>query len=209
MKKTTRENILEQAARAFSLNGYKETNIREILCKAHANVAAINYYFGSKRGLYIEILQNVLKRFSSQFETVFNDYQALKPGMPAPEKSKALLKTFIKYLVGLACSDEADNIIFIREYMDPSEEYKEVFGGFNDFCKNIFETLLADASCNKVSKEQSLLTTMMVYSFILTVYTRKNVICRDLSWHGYDDNAKDEIARTIYRSIAGVIGMSK
>lgn len=208
MKKATRENILEQAARAFSLNGYKETNIRDILRKANANVAAINYYFGSKRGLYIEILQNVLKRFSSQFESVFNDYQALKPKMPAPTESKALLKTFIKYLVSLACSDDVDSIIFIREYMDPSDEYKEVFGGFNDFCKNLFETLLADASGNTVSKEQNLLTTMMAYSFILTVYTRKQVICRDLKWPGYDAKAKDEIAKTIYRSISGVIGIS-
>ncbi len=48
----TKERILESACRLFSENGYQGTTIAGICQAADANIAAVNYYFGSKTCLY-------------------------------------------------------------------------------------------------------------------------------------------------------------
>lgn len=53
----TRERLLEAAGEVFAEVGYVEATIREISKRAGANLAAINYHFGSKERLYAEVLK--------------------------------------------------------------------------------------------------------------------------------------------------------
>jgi AcrR family transcriptional regulator len=48
----TREKILEAACRLFAEKGYRGTTVAEICRVAQANIAAVNYHFGSKENLY-------------------------------------------------------------------------------------------------------------------------------------------------------------
>ena len=57
----TREKLLEAAGPIFASRGYQATTIREICAGAGANVAAINYHFGDKLGLYTEVLQQSVR----------------------------------------------------------------------------------------------------------------------------------------------------
>jgi len=47
-----RQRLMHAALVLFAEKGYAKTSIREIALAAHANVAAISYYFGDKAGLY-------------------------------------------------------------------------------------------------------------------------------------------------------------
>ncbi|MCB1205010.1 MAG: CerR family C-terminal domain-containing protein [Verrucomicrobiae bacterium] len=51
-----KERILAAAAVVFAKGGFAAGNVREISRRARVNVASINYYFGSKEGLYRELL---------------------------------------------------------------------------------------------------------------------------------------------------------
>jgi AcrR family transcriptional regulator len=50
--------LIETAGAAFGERGYEAVGIREICQRAGANVAAINYHFGDKRGLYVACLRH-------------------------------------------------------------------------------------------------------------------------------------------------------
>jgi AcrR family transcriptional regulator len=54
---STREKLLEAAGHVFAERGYYNVTIREICRRAGANVAAVNYTFGDKLGLYTEVLR--------------------------------------------------------------------------------------------------------------------------------------------------------
>lgn len=51
-----KERILAAAGLVFGKAGFAAGNVREISRRARVNVASINYYFGSKEGLYREVL---------------------------------------------------------------------------------------------------------------------------------------------------------
>lgn len=54
----TRDKLLDVAGRIFADRGFRAATIREISVAAGANIAAVNYHFGDKLGLYTEVVQH-------------------------------------------------------------------------------------------------------------------------------------------------------
>jgi AcrR family transcriptional regulator len=55
----TERRLLEAAGEVFADLGYRAATVRQICEKAGANIAAVNYYFGDKEGLYLAVLRSV------------------------------------------------------------------------------------------------------------------------------------------------------
>lgn len=53
--KGVQERLLDAAEKLFCEHGYKGTSIRDIASSADCNIASVNYYFGGKHNLYIEV----------------------------------------------------------------------------------------------------------------------------------------------------------
>ena len=58
----TRERLLAAANEIFAVRGFKDAKVAEICRKARANVAAVNYHFGSKERLYVEAWRHAFQR---------------------------------------------------------------------------------------------------------------------------------------------------
>jgi AcrR family transcriptional regulator len=56
----TREAILEAATRRFATQGYGSAGVREIASDAGVTAALVNRYFGSKEGLFDEVIRRAL-----------------------------------------------------------------------------------------------------------------------------------------------------
>lgn len=61
-KTPTRERLLDAAGALFAARGYRAATVSAICRKARANVAAVNYHFGSKRRLYVEAWRHEFHR---------------------------------------------------------------------------------------------------------------------------------------------------
>ena len=57
----TRQRLLEAAAELFADRGLDGVTVRELCSAAAANVAAINYHFGDKLGLYTELVEQAIQ----------------------------------------------------------------------------------------------------------------------------------------------------
>ena len=57
----TRARLLNAAARLFAEHGFARVTVRDICRKARANVAAVNYHFGGKDGLYQAVMRMAME----------------------------------------------------------------------------------------------------------------------------------------------------
>jgi AcrR family transcriptional regulator len=83
---STRARLLETAGEIFGEKGFERTTGKEICAKAGANVAAINYYFGSMEKLYAAVLETAQERFIT-FDAIS---KAVAPKTAAKDKLHAL-----------------------------------------------------------------------------------------------------------------------
>src|SRR5215510_4746466 len=60
----TRQSLIKAATTLFAEHGYDGASVRAIVARARANQAAINYHFGGKEGLYLEVLKAAFEAFT-------------------------------------------------------------------------------------------------------------------------------------------------
>lgn len=109
----TRERLMAAAARLFADRGFKRVTVREICREARANVAAVNYHFGDKLGLYREVLQSAVATMRSTLDAA---RAAGKQGAPE-DKIRAYVRVYLTRLVGSG-SDAWIHRLMWRELVD-------------------------------------------------------------------------------------------
>jgi len=201
---STKDKIIEAAIHEFAEKGYEQATTRDILERAGANVAAINYYFKGKQGLYVEILLHIVEIVRNQFKDIYPQYLLLKATMPNPQKSREILKICIRKFVELICSDRFSvdlGTIYIHEYTKASPYFETLSKGLNEIYFPIATNLLKDASEGALTEKEANLQTVMLFSQIFSVLTRKEVILKTMEWQDYNENAINEILSIIYRNV--------
>jgi AcrR family transcriptional regulator len=110
----TRDRVLDAAERLFGERGFKHVTVREICRSAGANVAAVNYHFGDKLGLYREVLQGAIDAMRATTELA----RAAGEGRPAEEQLRQFISIFLHRV--LAPGSERIHRLIHREQHDPT-----------------------------------------------------------------------------------------
>jgi TetR/AcrR family transcriptional regulator, regulator of cefoperazone and chloramphenicol sensitivity len=110
----TRQRLIEVAARLFAERGFSKVTVREICTSARANVAAINYHFGGKKGLYDEIVQSAIRTMHGTTEAI----QKAGEGRPAEEQLRIFVQIFLTRVV--QARDGWIHHLMARELNDPT-----------------------------------------------------------------------------------------
>ncbi|MCG6988441.1 MAG: CerR family C-terminal domain-containing protein [Gemmatimonadetes bacterium] len=88
----TRQRLLRAATRLFSERGFGAVTVRELCREARANLAAVNYHFGGKLGLYREVVENALAGVRDDPTIDVPD------GTPAEERLRHYIRTYVPRL---------------------------------------------------------------------------------------------------------------
>ena len=111
----TRGRLLSVAARLFAERGFAKVTVRDICKKARANVAAVNYHFSGKVGLYDEVLQAAVRTMQSTTEAA----REAGAGQPPDRRLRAYVEVFLQRVVG-GGHDSWIHQFMLREMADPT-----------------------------------------------------------------------------------------
>jgi AcrR family transcriptional regulator len=75
----------------FSGRGFHAATVREICRRAGANIAAVNYHFGGKEGLYTKVLQHALQGARDKYPPDLG----LPVNAPAEERLRVFILSFL------------------------------------------------------------------------------------------------------------------
>lgn len=115
-----RERILAAAGREFAERGYEAATVRDICLKANVNIAAVNYYFGDKRRLYIESVKHAHQQRVAQVPL---------PDAPADRPAADRLHDFVATMLErmLGASEQPWQLrLMLREILQPTDACREM-----------------------------------------------------------------------------------
>lgn len=87
----TRQQLIAAAAAVFAEVGFRAATVRAICDRAGANIAAINYHFGDKGKLYLEVLRFTQEEALEKYPTNLG----LKADAPPELRLKAFIRSFL------------------------------------------------------------------------------------------------------------------
>jgi len=111
----TRQRLLNVAAELFAEQGFNHVTVRELCQVAGANVAAVNYHFRDKLGLYKEVVEMAAAAMNRSKEEVI---EATEP-LPPEERLRTYIRLTLHHLLDPHEDSWMEKLI-AREMMDPT-----------------------------------------------------------------------------------------
>lgn len=111
----TRRRLVDAATRLFAERGFKYVTIRAICREARANVAAVNYHFRDKLGLYREVFEVAVTVVTQVTEEAI----AAGDGLGPADRLRAFVRVHCTHMFAAGTSTRLQQLMH-REMQDPS-----------------------------------------------------------------------------------------
>ncbi len=204
-EESTRERLRRAATEIFVEKGYAGATVRDICKRAKANVAAVNYHFGSKEGLY----ENVLTTFKEECERRFPLDLDLPPE-PTPEDR--LLACIRALLLRMAGDDDpvhaAQGKLMSMEIMNPTSVLDRLMTTYMMPCSAFLTGIVRDLLGPEAEADTVRVCVGGVVSQCVFYVQNRTVITRLYPGVSYDHQGLMRIAQDILRfSLHGIMGI--
>jgi AcrR family transcriptional regulator len=112
----TRERLLEAAGQVFAEQGFRRATVRQICTRAGANIAAVNYHFGDKMGLYAAVINHWLGVAREKYPPDLG----LGPDPTPQERLHAYVRSYLFRLLGQGAPAWHGRLM-AQEMIEPTE----------------------------------------------------------------------------------------
>lgn len=120
----TKERLRNSAEVLFAAKGFRGISVREITERAGANLAAVNYHFGSKAGLLIEILEQHIGELNQERMAKLDQLEAEAAQSGKPLQLEQVLEAFLAPAVRRFLEEGGPDYpsLLARLHQDPTPE---------------------------------------------------------------------------------------
>ncbi len=199
----TRERLLDEAEDLFAQRGYHAVSVREITKAAESNLAAVNYHFGNKQNLYLEVFRSRWLPRASRIQQSFR--KSLKDcGNPTPN---LVVQSFARaFLEGPMSTDERTRHLKLisGELAQPTEAFELVV---EQVFRPLFGKLLADLSKvmpDTIDEKRMILNVFSILSMVLYFNFARPLITSFLGGQEGDDLETRLVDHIVQFSLNGV-----
>lgn len=203
----TTERILDTAEILFAQKGYRAVSVREITSAAECNLAAVNYHFGNKENLYLEVFRSRWVPRAMRLRESFRKYLASQDSLSESTVVRALAQAFVD---GPLSDDERlrHSQLMTREMTQPTKAFEHVAEQvIQPFFKEVSDQLDSVLS-NKVGEEQMLLNIFSIFAMVLYFNFARVAVSR-LTGRKYDSAFRALLVEQITQFSLRGLGVGK
>jgi len=110
----TKARLLEAAGEEFAEKGYELARVRAICDRAGVNLAAINYHFGAKEQLYMEVLREAHRCGLEQQE------ELVAAGLSPAQRLRLFIRHFLERVLAMNRPEDWQHRVMLREMLAPT-----------------------------------------------------------------------------------------
>ena len=207
----TRQRIIETALRLFAEHGFRGVSVRDLSAAAQVNVAAVNYHFGSKQGLYRTIFETVLDEdegcFAAQLERVAT---LLGRAGADPSLLRAAVEVLARGLVGRLSAFEHlrwFSVLVARELAFPGELFDLLYQRRAEPVLRLLAQVVGTAWGLAPTCEAVRLTANVLHGQMASLVFARPILGRQLGWDHDTPQRLDQLTSTITDLICRAIGL--
>jgi AcrR family transcriptional regulator len=162
------ERLLDAAESLFAEHGYNGVSLRMITARAGVNIAAANYYFRSKEGLFRAVFARRVGPMSVERQQLLDECIARAGGRAPPVEE--VLEAFIAPAIRITASPQAEAFKKLsgRISTDPSPEVRRtVYELYDDIAVRFVDVLRQ--ACPHLSREDLFWRLSCIYGAMMYV----------------------------------------
>ncbi|MGO8881816.1 MAG: CerR family C-terminal domain-containing protein [Desulfomonilaceae bacterium] len=206
-----RQSLIYAGLDLFGKFSFEGTSTRMLAEQTKVNLAAIQYYFGGKGGLYLAVANHIVEQVNKSLGPKISEIQEiLKQGPPSKQKSLCLLCQLVDLVVtrfvGIPETDKWLGIL-IREQLCPTEAFDILFKGF---LKPFYQTLFGLVTCIQGSESDDPEVKIRAFTImgqILIFRMSLAAIKQSLNLKDYGPKDLDMIRRVILDNVQAIFSV--
>lgn len=169
-RKLSKEAILAEAKKLFSLKGYRGTTLQDLTSSFGVSRPSIYYYYKSK----MEILSELHSRGFNEANNSFDDI--LSTNLPIKEKFKKILEAHTR---NLANDTELHKIFYLDEMEMPAKLRKEIRNrrrGYTDRIIEVYEQGVNEGIFKKIDPKMAVYLLLGACNWVTMWYSPRKKI---------------------------------
>ncbi|MEA1971141.1 MAG: TetR/AcrR family transcriptional regulator [Thermodesulfobacteriota bacterium] len=193
--KTTRDRLLEVAETLFAQKGYDAVSVRKITTAAGCNLAAVNYHFGNKKTLYLNVFRERWMSRAQRIRACFEENLASCDDTSPASVIQSFAEAFIK---GPLTDEErlCHFQLMIREMTKPTEAFEIVTEGTIKPSFEGLEQLFQPYLHESIDEKLTRLNILSIFSMVLYFNFARLPVSKIIG-HAYDQPFKDRLVQHI------------
>ncbi|KFB10893.1 TetR/AcrR family transcriptional regulator [Nitratireductor basaltis] len=139
-----RDRILDAAERTFAEHGIEQASLRQITTAADVNIAAVNYYYGSKEQLVFAVLDRMAERINSRRHMLLDEAEARMQAGGKAITLEEVIDIFIEPYASPGTREYGHLLLklILNSRTTPNEVTNQLLSKhFNPFAERIIRTL--------------------------------------------------------------------
>lgn len=193
---TTRDRLLKVAEKLFAQKGYDAVSVREITTTANCNLAAVNYHFGTKQSLYLQMFR---ERWLSMAQRILDCFEENLAGYGGDSSPDTIIRSLAEAFIKGPLTDEERLYHFqlmTRELIKPTEGFDLVV---NEVVRLFFERLgqrLSVIFADTTDAECMILNILSIIAMI-NYFTVARTPVSKIIGRTYDESFKNRLVQHI------------
>ena len=204
----TRLRLVQVALDSFGRQGFDGAATRAIAQKARANISAILYHFGGKRGLYLAVAEHIAEFIGNRIAPVRGQIEAtLAGGKVDPDTAIGLLELAIARQVTLLAEPETEAFarFITREQQEPTEAFTLIYDKAMGVMLPMIRRLVAIATEDDAEREVVGLRTFAIAGQFLIFRVARATVLRPMGWRDIGPAQVKAITSVIQRSARAML----